>query len=174
MGVLDEWRFCPRCGEAIEKREGHAVCTACGFRAYAGSAPTASALLLDDGGRVLLARRAVEPFLGRWDVPGGFLEEHEHPLDCLRRELREETGLEIEPLAYAGTLVDWYGPKESGRSTLNLFWTARRVSGDPVPDDDVAELRWFAPDELPPDEEIAFSMTRERLLGLLLGAACGA
>jgi NAD+ diphosphatase len=167
VGVLDEWRFCPRCGEAIDKQDGHAVCAACGFRAYASSAPTASALVLDDEGRVLLARRAVEPYLGCWDFPGGFLEEHEHPLEGLRRELREETSLEVEPIAFAGTLIDWYGPVGRARSTLNLFWTARLVSGDPTPDDDVAELRWFRPDELPADDEIAFSMTRELLVSWL-------
>jgi ADP-ribose pyrophosphatase YjhB (NUDIX family) len=163
VGLLDEWRFCPRCGEAIEKRDGRAVCPACGFRAYANSAPTASALVVDDRGRVLLARRAFEPYRGCWDFPGGFLEEDEHPLECLRREVREETGLEIEPIAYVDTLMDWYGPEGMARSTLNLIWTARLVAGEPVPDDDVAELRWFPADELPVDDDIAFSMTGELL-----------
>ena len=120
--------------------------------------------MLDEGGRVLLGRRAIEPFLGCWDFPGGFVEEHEHPLDALRRELREETSLEIEPVEYVGVLMDWYGPPGHGaRSTMNFFWSARVVSGEPRADDDVAELRWFDPRSLPSDQELAFSMTRDLL-----------
>ena len=62
-------------------------------------------VLVEDGeGRVLLARRAVEPDRGLWDCPGGFLEEGEHPLDGLRRELAEETGLVAGPARFVGIL----------------------------------------------------------------------
>ncbi len=44
----------------------------------------------------------------------------------------------------------------TAQATLNLLWTARVVGGDPGPDDDVDELRWFGPDELPPEDELAF------------------
>ena len=103
------------------------------------------ALVLDDDGRVLLARRKFEPEAGKWDVPGGFLEEDEEPLDGLRRELREEAGVEIEPLELAGIWADRYGGADDATATLNLYWTARIVSGEPTPADDVAELRWFLP-----------------------------
>jgi 8-oxo-dGTP diphosphatase len=160
MGSLDGWRSCPRCAEPLTAAAGRVDCTACGFVAYANSAPTASALCVDDDGRLLLVRRAVEPFRGRWDIPGGFLEEHEHPEDALRRELAEETGLEVEPLAFFGVWTDWYGEEGPGvQSTLNLYWTARVVSGVPRPADDVDELQWFAPDHLPAPAELAFTNT---------------
>ena len=123
---------------------------------YANPAPTACALLVDDRGRLLLGRRANEPFRGRWDVPGGFVEEDEHPLDCLRRELREETGLEIEPGDFFGVWIDRYGTADDDPVTLNLYWTARVVGGEPEAADDVSELSWFEPDELPGPEELAF------------------
>ena len=138
-------------------------CPRCGFVAYANSVPTASALVEDDEGRVLLARRAVEPNAGLWDLPGGFLAEHEHPLEGLRRELREEAGLEIEPLELLGIWMDRYGDGPDAAATLNLYWTARAVAGVPVPADDVAELRWFAPAELPSRDEIAFANTADVL-----------
>jgi ADP-ribose pyrophosphatase YjhB (NUDIX family) len=156
MGSLDGWRFCPRCATGLDVARGRADCRACGSAYYAGSAPTAGALVLDDEGRVLLARRAVEPYRGRWDIPGGFLEEGEHPLDALRRELREEAGVEVEPLSFFGAWIDTYGEDEGAQATLNLYWKARLVDGVPRPADDVAELAWFARDELPPDAEIAF------------------
>lgn len=112
--------------------------------------------MLDDDGRILLGRRAYEPFAGRWDLPGGFLDEGEHPLDALVRELREETGLEVEPLELYAIEVDRYGDADDAQATLNLYWTARARRGEPVPADDVTELRWFDRAELPPRDELAF------------------
>ena len=97
----------------------------------------------DDEGRLLLVRRAHEPFKGRWDIPGGFLEEGEHPLDGLRRELREETGLEVEPLEFLGVWMDRYGGDSTAEATLNLYWTALVAGGEAAPADDVDDLRWF-------------------------------
>lgn len=166
MGELDEWKHCPRCGSAaIEVEKGKAECPECGFRAYSSSKPTASAACLDEEGRVLLSRRGIEPAKGKWDFPGGFLEEDEHPLDCLRRELREEAGVEVEPLEFVGVWIDKYGGDGSAQTTLNLYWTARIVEGTPEPDDDVAEFRWFAPAEIS-DDELGFPHTREVLSAL--------
>jgi ADP-ribose pyrophosphatase YjhB (NUDIX family) len=156
MSELDGWRFCPRCGSGLERDDGRARCGACGSVYYASSKATACALCVDERGRVLLARRANEPFKGRWDLPGGFLEEGEHPFDGLRRELREETNLEVEPVGFVGVWMDRYPYGTHTVSTLNLYWTARVVRGSAVAADDVAELAWFPPDEFPADEELAF------------------
>lgn len=156
VGLLHGWRWCPRCRAELRLGEGRATCPACGFVAYANSAATASAVVVDDDGRILLGRRAVEPERDKWDILGGFLDEGEHPLDAVVRELREETGLEIEPVELVAIEMDRYGDGEDAHATLNLYWTARVLSGEPAPADDVAELRWFAPDELPADEELAF------------------
>jgi 8-oxo-dGTP diphosphatase len=153
VAELDGWTYCPRCRAELRREDNKVECPECGFVAYGSSKPTASATVLDDAGRVLLSRRAIEPFAGMWDLPGGFLEEGEHPLDCLRRELMEEAHVQIEPLAFLGIWMDVYG--ERGLSTLNLYWTARIVEGELEPADDVAEFRWFAPDEAP-ENELAF------------------
>ncbi len=156
MGVLHGWRLCPRCGEALAGDEARVECPACGFVAYASSEPTACALCVDTEGRLLLGRRAHEPWRGYWDLPGGFLEEGEHPLDALKRELREEAGLEVVPEEFVGVWIDRYGDGPTAPATLNLYWTVRVVGGEERPADDVSELRWFGPDEMPPPEEIAF------------------
>src|SRR5919109_556679 len=88
VGVLDGWRHCPRCGSELRRRADRLECSSCDFTYYPHSVPAVAAVITDDEGRGLLARRAREPDAGRWDTPGGFLEEAEDPLEGLRRELR--------------------------------------------------------------------------------------
>ncbi len=156
MGELRGWRYCPRCRGELDGDETRLECRSCRFVAYASSKPTACAVVTDAGERVLLVRRRHDPFAGRWDLPGGFLDEGEHPLDALRRELREETGLDVEPLAFLGVWMDRYCGGDAAVATLNLYWTARVVGGLPAAADDVTELRWFGADELPLPEQTAF------------------
>jgi len=166
VGILTGWRHCPRCASELVGREGHVECAKCEFVQYAKSAPAVAALVVDDAGRMLLARRAHDPDAGLWDVLGGFLDEGEHPLDGLRRELREETGAEVEPSEFLGAHLDTYGDESSSTSVLNLVWEARIVSGDPAPADDVAELRWFPRRHPPPPEECAFRWVTKFLASL--------
>lgn len=154
MALLDGWTNCPRCTAELTRREASVECSACGFVLYSHSAVTASALPADDEGRVLLARRGIEPFLGRWDAVGGFVHEGEHPLDAVRREVQEETGLDFEADQLLGIWMGSYGEDE--RATLNLFWTGRLGDGRAEPADDVAELRWFSARELPSGQSLAF------------------
>ncbi len=142
--------FCPRCGGPLEPRrvEGRErrVCTRCGRIHYRNAKPCACALVIQDG-RVLLVRRAIEPFYGYWDIPGGFLEAEEHPAVCVVRELEEETGLRIRLTALLGIYVDTYGNEDG--YTLNIIYLAEVVGGEPRPASDALELAWFAPHELP-------------------------
>ena len=158
---LDGWRHCPRCAGPLTTRPGSVSCPACGLDVYANPHPAILALVEDEAGRVLLARRARNPRAGAWDVLGGFMAEDEQPFETMRRELLEEAGLEVQPGEFVAAISDRYG--EGGQSTLNVCWTARIVGGELRPADDVAELRWFAPGDLPPPEEIAFRNTVELL-----------
>jgi A/G-specific adenine glycosylase len=81
--------------------------------------------------------------------------------ECVRREVREEAGIEIEVGRLVATVPDTYGL--AGDATVNAFFECRLLSGRPQPDDDVAELRWFMPDELPAADELAFDCVREAL-----------
>ena len=68
-----------------------------------------------------------------------------------------------EPVRFLGVWMDVYGDAPEAAATLNLYWTMRIVSGEPVAADDVAELRWFAPDELPSEGQLAFSVVTDAL-----------
>ncbi len=106
-------------------------------------------------GRVLLLRRARDPWRGAWDVPGGFCEGGEHPMRAAERELSEELGIEAEAVAYVGTWIDVYGPPALDgvqEHTLNSSYLMRLA--EPVGDlrlqaDEVLEAGWFPLDGLP-------------------------
>lgn len=160
MSLLDGWRFCPRCGAEAKRDPQRSVCSACGYAVWAHAIPGVQALVVDVDARVLLTRRSIEPGAGLWDIPGGFLGESEDPLAGLRRELLEETGLEIEPLDFLGIWVQSYEECFVWCAT----WTARPVGGTPTPgEDEIDEVRWFAPNELPGDSELAFDTHSEIL-----------
>jgi 8-oxo-dGTP diphosphatase len=117
--------------------------------------------VVDAQGRVLIGRRAGDPRAGLWDVLGGFLDPGERPESGLVRELREEIGVDCTVGRYLGGFPDEYG--DDGDATLNLAYECRIVAGEPRAADDVSELAWFAPSELPPSEEFAFRSSVEIL-----------
>ncbi|MBQ0983799.1 (deoxy)nucleoside triphosphate pyrophosphohydrolase [Streptomyces sp. F63] len=92
------------------------------------------------GGRLLAARRSAPPALaGRWELPGGKVEPGETAPEALVRELREELGVEIAPLARIPGSWPLKPPY------VLEVWTARLVSGEPRPLQDHDELRWLTP-----------------------------
>lgn len=151
-------RFCPACGGALSPFDDHGRerlrCARCGRVAYRNPKPAVTAILRR-GDAVLLSRRAHEPHRGAWDLPGGFLESGEHPEEGVRRELREETGLDARVLRLVHIGLGRYWEDD----TLNLVYEVA-AQGDPVASDDSSELRWFPLGSLP---AMAFPHEREAL-----------
>lgn len=155
--------YCPWCRAPLpQEAPDRQNCSACGFILYHCSSPCMGALPLDHQGRVLLARRGIEPFFGAWNTIGGFLGYQEEPLEGLKREVREETGVECEIIDFIAMLADQYG--DEGSALLCSHFTVRLLSDDFKPQDDVSELKWFSLDSLP--EDIPFSSDRRALAAL--------
>ncbi|MEU3411687.1 (deoxy)nucleoside triphosphate pyrophosphohydrolase [Streptomyces sp. NPDC006658] len=98
-----------------------------------------------DGGRLLAARRSAPAGLaGRWELPGGKVEPGERPEDALVRELREELGVDTEPVER----VPGQWPLRT--PYVLKVWTVRLRPGSPAPRplQDHDELRWLTPDRL--------------------------
>lgn len=156
----DEPRFCPACGLPVESKlleEDHRPRLVCpndhvtwrNPRMVVGTLPVKA-------GSVYLARRAIEPGLGRWTYPGGFLEVGESAQEGARRETEEETELRVE----VGRLIGVYSRPHVGIATI--VFEADVVGGRPEPAAETSEVRAFTPDEIPWDE-LAFSTVESAL-----------
>jgi 8-oxo-dGTP diphosphatase len=101
-------------------------------------------------GEVLLIRRRNPPRAGHWSLPGGRVERAERLEDALRREIREETGLEIDILGLAGVaeIVDAAPLGGIGHYVL-IDYGARALSGRAVAASDAMDATWFRLDNLP-------------------------
>ena len=143
---MEYFIFCPRCKSKLENNPDFFKCKSCGQVIYKNSAPTASVLIIR-GNKVLLAKRAFEPFKGKYDIIGGFLKYGEDPLTGVLREVKEETSLEITILDILGIYMDTYG--KDGIETLNIIYIGKIVNGKMKASDDVAELEWFPINKLP-------------------------
>lgn len=149
-------KHCPLCAAGlsatrVEGRE-RLTCAACSFVLFENPACAAAAVVLDARRRVLLIRRAIEPFRGRWALPAGYQEIDEPAEIAVVREVREEAGLEIRVVS----LLDLLFVPEDARKPANLavFLCA------PAPGADVESLRagadatdaaWFSLEGLPAD-----------------------
>ena len=154
MTLGEEPAFCPACGKRVVRRvleadhrprlvcpDGHVTWR--NPRIVVGTLPVA-------GGRVHLARRAIEPGAGRWTYPGGFLELGESTQEGARRETEEETRLRVE----IGRLVGAYSRPHVG--VVTLIYEATVIGGEALPGAETSEVRAFGLDEIPWDS-LAFT-----------------
>ncbi len=142
---------CTACGAVTEERpvEGYSrpVCTACGHVAYLDPKLAVAVLVLREG-RILLGKRGPgtrEP--GKWSFPAGFVERGERVEAAAAREAREETGLDVT----IGELIGLYS--DEGEPVVLAVYAATAAHGEPKAGDDLTEVGWFEPAELP---ELAF------------------
>lgn len=106
--------------------------------------------IVEDHGRVLLVERGREPLKGAWSLPGGAVETGESLQDAIRREVREETGLEVEPVSVAG-VFERIMPDAAGRIEYHyvlIDYLCKVTGGELQAASDASRARWVTPDEL--------------------------
>ena len=155
-------KYCPKCAtELVWRSSGdreRPTCPACGFVFYFNPVVGAGALVETDG-RVVLVRRGVEPKIGYWGLPSGYVEADELAEAAAVREMQEETGLEIE----IDDLLGVYSFGREPQTGVLILYAAHTIGGQLCAGDDAQEVRSFAPDELPADDQIAFWTHRQAL-----------
>jgi mutator protein MutT len=162
---LTVFRFCPRCG--AENGEYPTiklfVCRACNFRYYQNAAAATIAIIRDPNGRVLFTRREKEPARGKLDLPGGFVDPLETAEESLRREAREEVGLNIERADFLASFTNRYDYRGVTYYSLDLVFLCDVSDFSPLAArDEVLETLFLAPETVSP-EEIGFESVRQAI-----------
>ena len=158
------YRFCPVCGSPLESRALKAgepmrlVCTGstCGYVFYLDPKLAVGTIVRMPDGRIVLARRAIEPGFGQWVFPGGYVDRGEEVRAAATREAREEAGIEIR----LDGLVGIYS--YPGTTAVIIVYLATWIAGELAIDDESSDIRAFGAAELPWDD-LAFSSTRDAL-----------
>src|SRR5712692_4550369 len=143
--------FCIRCGSELITRivEGRELeaCPNDDFILWRDP-KVASAVVVEADGGVVLGRRSIEPGYGLWCLPGGFVNDDEHPADAAVRECIEEICAAVELTSLIGV---YHVPKRDAPSMVGIAYRARLVDGAQVrPGSEMLEVRVFPIDSLPP------------------------
>jgi ADP-ribose pyrophosphatase YjhB (NUDIX family) len=151
---------CPSCGASIAEpdRNDGVTCGSCQRTWYRNPSPTVGAAIVRDG-KVLLTERGGDPYRGKIDVPGGFMNPGESALDGLRRELKEELGVEVDVHASDYVQAEPHRYGYDGEWTLAMGFCARLVSGEPTAADDVANILWVDEEGL---DDVDFAWPHDR------------
>lgn len=152
---LDIFGYCPVCG-----KEGFAInnvkskkCNGCGFVLYFNAISATVAVIMNEKGEILVARRAKEPAKGTLDLPGGFVDSFETAEEAVAREVLEESGMRVTGVQYLFSLPNKYIYSGFEEHTLDMFFLCRTAPGDtPVANDDVEELIWMDLDNIEPQD----------------------
>jgi CTP:molybdopterin cytidylyltransferase MocA/ADP-ribose pyrophosphatase YjhB (NUDIX family) len=152
-GAPDVPRYCQRCAAEISFKEIHQRlrpwCPACGFTFYFDP-KVATAVVVEIDGQVVLQQRAIDPGIGKWTFPGGFVERGEPVREAAVREVLEEVGITVAPDGL--TFVNVFS--EPGETVILVAWHARADGQTPrIADGESTAVQLFPPDALP---ELAF------------------
>ena len=155
-----KYKYCPYCRGELAYNGDNYQCLVCKRKVFTSSSPCVSILPVKNG-KVLLAKRAIDPKRGAWDSIGGFMKEGESVETAALRETKEETGLNIKLTNLLGIYTDKYEYEGEVYETLNLYYVAEITDGKISAKDDVSELVWFPIDKLP--KKLGFKSFAEAL-----------
>ncbi len=154
MGLGGVLKYCPKCGAAALRTMGLKLlrCEACGFELYLNPAAAVAGVIVDERGRMVVLVRGKEPGKGKWDLPGGFVDPGETVEDALRREVREEIGLEVTVLRYLGSWPNVYEYMGVRYRTVDMGFVceAAQVSQAKTREAEIAEVLFLRPQEVDP------------------------
>jgi 8-oxo-dGTP diphosphatase len=143
--------YCVNCGVQLEPRvvEGRELegCPECGFVLWHDPKVVTLVVVENEAGAIVLGRRSIEPGYGRWCLPGGFVNDDEHPADSALREVREEIGVEVD---ITGLLGVYHIRKLDAPSMVGIAYRARLRPGQlPVAGHEMLEVATFPGDRMP-------------------------
>jgi 8-oxo-dGTP diphosphatase len=153
------YKYCSICGGRLKKdKRGNLACIKCSFINFRNPRPTATGLIFYKN-KILLTKRAKKPFKGWWDLPGGYVEHGETAEQALKREMKEETGLDIKIKNIFGTYLGIASFDADKYWILSIVFIAEAQKRELQANDDVLASRWFAKKEIP--SKIAFDSNQK-------------
>lgn len=158
---MTKFKYCPKCSclDLVSEHKNY-KCESCKFMFWQNSKPTVTAMIMR-GGKVLLGKRNKAPYKGYWDLPGGFLEDGEYPEIGLKREIKEELGIDIKIKRFIGVFIDKFYDQGDWYNALCLHYLVSIKSGEPMPLEEATEIKWFPLNNLP--KRISFKSNRKAL-----------
>jgi 8-oxo-dGTP diphosphatase len=162
------FKYCPRCGGTLGRRLLKAteperlVCAQCGFVFYLDPKIAVGTIIRTAASTIVLVRRAIDPGLGKWVFPGGYVDRGEPLTVAAVREAREESGLDVR----LDGLVNIYS--YAGRAPVIVVYAATAIGGSLAIDDESSESGEFEATTIP-WQELAFRSTAEGLRDYLAG-----
>ena len=154
--------YCVNCGSLLEPRvvEGRELeaCPACTFILWHDPKVVTIVVVEDERGDVIAGRRSIEPGYGLWCLPGGYVNDDEHPADSAVRECQEEIGADVE---ITGLLGVYHIRKRGAPSMVGIAYRARLCPGEvAVAGSEMLEVGAFPRERVP---ELVFTSHREAL-----------
>ncbi len=150
---LEIFAYCPVCGSKhfVVHNFKSKKCEDCGFTYYANPCSATAAFILNEKNELLVVRRAKEPAKGTLDLPGGFCDMGETVEEGMKREIKEETGLDVDVVKYLFSSPNVYQYSGLGVHTLDMDYLVRVPVGVEVhAADDAAECFWIPVDQINP------------------------
>ena len=153
---LEKFKYCPVCGSKHFEVNNFKSkqCQDCGFTYYANPSAATAALIINKCNELLVVRRAKEPAKGTLDLPGGFVDMGETVEEGMRREIKEETGLEVNDIRYLFSSPNLYMYSGMGIHTIDMVYLVPLDNGtiDVQASDDAAEAIWIPINKVNPAE----------------------
>lgn len=146
-----QFKYCPKCGSNhfVENNEKSKRCDDCGFIYYFNPSSATVAVILNDKKELLVATRKNDPAKGSLDLPGGFVDMYESAEEAVIREIKEETGVEVESVNYLFSIPNTYVYSDFEVQTTDLFFLCKiDEKATLVASDDVSDLQFIPLTEL--------------------------
>lgn len=157
------YKFCPVCSNKLNfKKENLLVCLSCKFEFYINAVPCNAAIIENEKGEILLVKRKFPPQKGYWDWPGGFLDAGESLEESIKREIKEELGVEIEFLKLIGVYSDTYLFQNINNPVICIVM-AGKIKGEIKVSDDVSGYKYFSKKDIF-KQKLAFKAMEKGLL----------
>ena len=151
-------RFCPQCAAPLATQDG---CDACGWIHYRDPKVAVVVLAIDEQDRLLYVRRNHEPAMYRWAWPSGFVDAGERVEDAAVREVREETGIEVE----LGELLGVWSA--TGDQTVVIAYRASATGGALRPGPEALAAAWIPIDPASSRPQPVFAHDEQILVSFL-------